>query len=240
MAPDPSSQALILAVEDDAELLELLVFNLEKAGYRVVTATTGREAISQAQEHQPDLILLDVMLPELSGIQAARRLRSHPATESIPIIMVTAKAEESDELVGLEVGADDYITKPYSIKVLTARMQAVLRRAATDERPLPSTRFGPLAIDPQIHQATVEDDRLHLTVTEFKLLEALIAAEGKVLSRSELMSKAMGPGVMVTQRTIDVHITALRRKLGAHGSIIQTVRGVGYQLDPTLASSPAP
>ncbi|MCB1282543.1 MAG: response regulator [Salinibacterium sp.] len=236
MSESSTNQGLILAVEDEPELLELLEFNLKKAGYRVLTATSGRRALDLAQQHSPDLILLDLMIPELSGTEVAGRLRSNPKTQSIPIVMVTAKAEEVDEIVGLTVGADDYVTKPYSMKVLLARMEDVLRRSVKsdehdDQAPI---GYGPVEINPRTHEARADGQLLKLTLTEFKLLEALVSGRGRVLSRASLMTHAMGPGVMVTQRTIDVHITAIRRKLEGHGSIVQTVRGVGYRLDPTI------
>ncbi len=243
MSQAASRQGLVLAVEDEPELLEMLEFNLRKEGYAVVTATTGRQALLKAEQDQPDLILLDVMLPELSGTEVAGRLRSNPKTQQIPILMVTAKAEEIDEIVGLTVGADDYVTKPYSMKVLLARMEAVLRRSQqepSEQSPEGPASYGPLEINSQTHDARVDGTLLQLTLTEFKLLEALVAGRGRVLSRASLMAEAMGPGVMVTQRTIDVHITAIRRKLGQHGSIVQTVRGVGYRLDPTIDQIPAP
>jgi two-component system, OmpR family, phosphate regulon response regulator PhoB len=170
----------------------------------------------------------------------AGRLRNNPLTMAIPIVMVTAKSEEVDEIVGLTVGADDYINKPYSMKVLQARVEAVLRRykpqANTDS---PIVTFGPIEVNQATHEARVEGSLLKLTLTEFKLLAALVASRGRVLSRGVLMNQAMGPGVLVTQRTIDVHITALRRKLGDQGHIVQTVRGVGYRLDPAVEPSTA-
>ncbi len=235
-------RGVVLAVEDEPELLEMLAFNLEKAGYEVLTAASGHEALQQARSHSPDLILLDVMLPGLSGTEVAGRLRGNPQTSAIPILMVTAKAEEVDELVGLTAGADDYITKPYSMKVLIARMEAVLRRAqpaGASERELPPLRFGPIDIDTQVHEARAGGELLKLTLTEFKLLESLVKAKGKVLSRATLMTEALGPGVMVTQRTIDVHITAIRRKLGSYGPVVQTVRGVGYRLNAEQDQSAA-
>jgi DNA-binding response OmpR family regulator len=239
--PDPKDRkGLILAVEDEPELLELLEYHLRRSGYKVVTATNGRAALDAAQRTQPDLILLDIMLPELSGTEVAGRLRNNPLTMAIPIVMVTAKSEEVDEIVGLTVGADDYITKPYSMKVLQARVEAVLRRykpqANTDS---PIVTFGPIEVNQATHEARVEGSLLKLTLTEFKLLAALVASRGRVLSRGVLMNQAMGPGVLVTQRTIDVHITALRRKLGDQGHIVQTVRGVGYRLDPAVEPSTA-
>lgn len=239
--PEPTDRkGLILAVEDEPELLELLEYHLSKTGYEVITATNGRAALDAAVRLQPDLILLDLMLPELSGTEVAGRLRSNPQTRSIPIVMVTAKSEEVDEIVGLTVGADDYITKPYSMKVLQARMEAVLRRTrGTTEPETGLATFGPIEINLSTHEARADGKLLKLTLTEFKLLSILVTNKGRVLSRTLLMNHAMGPGVLVTQRTIDVHITAIRRKLEQHGHLVQTVRGVGYRLDPAVEASSA-
>lgn len=220
----------VLVVEDERDLAEMLRFHLERAGYLVSLAGDGRSAIQKVQETPPDLILLDVMLPELSGTEVASRVRSNPETASIPIIMLTAKSEEVDQIVGLSVGADDYITKPFAIKVVLARVEAVLRRSKGMSGAEASVqRLGPIEVNQDTHEVTVSGEAIKLTLTEFRLLSALIAAQGKVLSRHLLMRKAMGPGVTVTERTIDVHITAVRRKLGDHGSVIRTVRGVGYR-----------
>lgn len=221
--------AHVLIVDDERELAELLAINLARAGYRTTLAHDGRAALARALELRPDLILLDVMLPELTGTEVAARIRTDPATSGIPIIMLTAKTEEIDQLVGLTVGADDYITKPFSVKVLLARVEAVLRRASragTEGAPL---RLAGVQIDLATHEVTVDGEPARLTLTEFRLLAALAQANGRVLSRHHLMSKAMGPGVTVTERTIDVHMTAIRKKLGKYGSLIRTVRGVGYR-----------
>jgi len=221
----------ILVVEDERDLAELLQFQLDRAGYSVSTAATGAAALRKIEQQLPDLILLDLMLPELSGIEVASRLRTNPKTASIPIIMLTAKTDEVDQVVGLSVGADDYITKPFSVKVVLARIEAVLRRAAAG--PAESTlRLGPIAISQDTHEVTVDGETIRLTLTEFRILASLASAQGRVLSRHILMSKAMGPGVTVTERTIDVHVTAIRRKLGEHGNLIRTVRGVGYRATP--------
>ena len=220
----------VLIVDDEPDLLELLEVNLARAGYKTSVARNGREALAAIERAVPDLVVLDVMMPELSGTEVASRLRAKPATASLPIIMLTARSEEVDEIVGLTVGADDYITKPFSTKVLLARIESVLRRshsaeATTDEL----LRLGPIAVNPETHEAWCENTPLKLTLTEFRLLSALLDAAGKVLGRAVLMSKAMGPGVTVTERTIDVHITSIRKKLGSHAGVIQTVRGVGYR-----------
>ncbi|MEN0020590.1 MAG: response regulator [Planctomycetota bacterium] len=226
----PSTKS-VLIVEDEPEFAELLSLHLERAGYAARSVHNGRDALAIATREPPDLILLDVMLPELSGTEVASRLRSNPATAEIPIIMVTAKSEEVDEIVGLTVGADDYVSKPVSMKVLLARVEAVLRRgsAARDSGGRAFT-LGPIEIDEDTHRAAVHGETIKLTLTEFRLLSSLVQADGKVLSRADLMTKAMGPDVLVTQRTIDVHITAIRRKLGDVGNMVQTVRGVGYRI----------
>ncbi len=230
----------LLVVDDEKDLLDLLAYNLRKAGHQVDTASTGLKALRAIADRKPDLIILDLMLPELSGTEVAGRVRSNPETAAIPIIMLTAKAEEVDQLVGLTVGADDYVTKPFSVKVLLARVEAVLRRTARPADAGEQMRLGPVLVDMQTHEAFVDDVPVKLTLTEFRLLSSLIAGNGRVLSRPLLMSRAMGPGVTVTERTIDVHITALRKKLGTHAALIRTVRGVGYRAtleEPSEAES---
>jgi two-component system phosphate regulon response regulator PhoB len=219
----------VLVVDDEKDLVDLLSYNLRRTGYDVATAHTGLRALQAINGRRPDLILLDIMLPELSGTEVASRIRANPETAGIPIIMLTAKGEEVDQLVGLTVGADDYITKPFSMKVLLARVEAVMRRAGRPADDQPQLALGPVAVDLQSHQATVDGEAVSFTLTEFRLLSSLIAGAGRVLSRKLLMSRAMGPGVQVTDRTIDVHITAIRKKLGPHAAMIKTVRGVGYR-----------
>lgn len=220
----------ILVVEDERDLVDLLVYNLQKSGYRTTVATNGRQALDLAVSTRPDLILLDLMLPELSGTEVAGRVRTNPATSSIPIIMLTAKGGEVDQIVGLSVGADDYLPKPFSMKVLLARIEAVLRRTGKPaQEPRRTLQLGPVEINTETHEVFLEGRLLKLTLTEFRLLTGLLLAGGRVLSRGDLMSRAMGPGVMVTERTIDVHITSIRKKLGVHGGMVRTVRGVGYR-----------
>lgn len=222
----------ILIVDDERDLVELLTLNLQKAGYQTSFALNGRQALAALDASIPDLILLDLMLPELSGIEVARRIRTGPRTADVPIIMLTAKGTEADQLAGLNVGADDYVAKPFSMRVLLARIEAVLRRIATPAGSPPGKllTLGGIVLDTQTHQATVDDQPIKLTLTEFRLLCALIQASGRILSRAVLMQKAMGPGVTVTERTIDVHVTAIRKKLGSHAGKIKTVRGVGYRM----------
>ncbi len=216
----------IVVIEDERDLADMLVFNLDRAGYHAEAAYDGRSGFDRVVADPPDLLVLDLMLPELSGTEVAARLRRTPATASIPIVMLTAKVEESDQIGGLAAGADDYITKPFSIKVLLARIEALLRRAAPSTADL---RLGPIRINPESHEVVCDGQPVHLTLTEFKILSSLIAARGKVLTRQSLMTRAMGPGITVTERTIDVHVTAIRKKLGEGGGLIRTVRGVGYR-----------
>ena len=228
-----STRKTILVVDDERDITELLAYNLRRAGFDVVIALSGRQALAAVELRIPDLVILDVMLPELSGIEVAGRLRANPRAAHVPIVMLTAKTEEVDQIVGLTVGADDYVTKPFSMKVLLARVEAVLRRAqrppaaSTEERMI---TLGAVACNPETHETTVDGSPIKLTLTEFRLLTSLIQANGRVLSRATLMSKAMGPGVTVTERTIDVHITAIRKKLGTSANLIKTVRGVGYRV----------
>lgn len=225
----------ILIVDDERDLVELLVYNLSRAGFETESASTGRQALQLVARRIPDLILLDVMLPELSGTEVASRIRTNPATAHVPIIMLTAKGEDVDQIVGLSVGADDYVPKPFSVKVLLARVEALLRRAGHGTRDESKTlELGPIAVDIDTHEARIDGQTVKLTLTEFRLLASLLQAAGKVLSRATLMSRAMGPGVMVTERTIDVHMTAIRKRLGRHAAMLKTVRGVGYKLSVEL------
>ena len=220
----------VLIVEDQPELAEMLAYSLTRAGYDAATTYDGRTALKHVAESRPDLVLLDLMIPELPGTEVAARIRTNPATADVPIIMVTAKADEVDQLVGLTVGADDYITKPFSMKLLLARVEAVLRRSQAPRAEAEDRlSLGPIRLDLGTHEVRVEGAAVRLTLTEFRLLAALIGARGRILSRSSLMTRAIGPGVTVTERTIDVHMTALRKKLGAAGALIRTVRGVGYR-----------
>jgi DNA-binding response OmpR family regulator len=223
----------VLVVEDERDLAELLVYNLKRAGHEVTAVHDGRSALNRISVETPDLVILDLMLPELSGTEVASRIRTNPVTAGVPIIMVTAKADEVDQLVGLSVGADDYVTKPFSMKVLLARVEAVLRRAGEGAAAGTGVlRLGPVEINLDTHRVQVSGQVVQFTLTEFRILVALIQAQGKVLSRATLMGRAMGPGVMVTERTIDVHVTAIRKKLGDAGARIRTVRGVGYSISP--------
>jgi DNA-binding response OmpR family regulator len=231
----------VLVVEDERDLAELLALHLRRAGYQTFISHDGLGGLELARRHHPDLLVLDVMIPGLSGTEVASRVRADPSLAGVLIVMLTAKSEEVDQLVGLAVGADDYITKPFSVKVLIAKIQALLRRAsgaAGAGAPSPPLRLGGIEVNTASHEARAGGEPLKLTLTEFRILAALLRAGGRVLSRHELVSKAIGPGITVTDRTIDVHMTALRKKLGHHGALIHTVRGVGYRAseEPERAS----
>ncbi len=218
----------ILVVEDEVDFADLVCFQLEKEGYAVRRLNDGTSVVTEVQRQAPDLILLDRMLPRISGDDVAMRLKRDPRTADIPIIMLTAKAEEADELVGFALGADDYVAKPVSVKVLLARIAAVLRRndAVSQDREMFSA--GPIVLDRGRHQVTVDGAAVALTATEFRVLGTLMQARGRVLDRGQVIDAVLGSGVAVTNRTIDVHVAALRKKLGSASGWIQTVRGVGY------------
>lgn len=228
----------ILIVEDERDLAEVLGYNLRRAGYATEVVHEGAAGLSAARQQSPDLVILDVMLPKMSGYDVARGLRNDPTTSSIPILMLTARVGEADQVTGLSAGADDYVTKPFSMKVLLARVEALLRRAPRSEGGAVRLSAGLIEADLGSHVVTVDGQVAKLTLTEFKLLTALMGAPQRVLSRNELISRVMGPGVVVTSRTIDVHVAALRKKLGEQGAFIHTIRGVGYQLT-TPAATPA-
>jgi len=225
----------VLVIEDDRSLAEVLTYNLKQAGYDVLLATDGQDGLLQAQIKSPDIVILDLMLPVIDGLDVCRRLRADTATRDLLIMMLTAKAEESDELVGFSLGADDYVTKPFSVKVLLERIKA-LRRRRTAEGPTDevTTKYG-VTVDRRRHQAAAKGKALQLTRSEFRLLDTLIRQPGRVFHRTELIDAALGEDTMVMERTIDVHVRALRRKLGEHADVVETVRGVGYRFRDTEA-----
>jgi two-component system phosphate regulon response regulator PhoB len=220
----------ILVVDDEEDILELLRYNLHREGYKVSCETTGEGALKSARKALPDLILLDLMLPGLDGLEVCKLLKKNPGTERIPVMMLTAKGEESDVVAGLELGADDYVTKPFSPKVLVARIRALLRRRAAgpaDERV--TVRVHDLVVNPGRHEVLCGDDKVDLTFTEFRILHFLARRPGWVFTRMQIVDAARGEDVAVTDRSVDVHIVSLRRKLGRCGKYIETVRGVGYR-----------
>jgi two-component system alkaline phosphatase synthesis response regulator PhoP len=229
----PPSRKKVLIVDDEKDIVDLVAYNLARNGYDTITAGDGNDALDSAIKNSPDLIILDLMVPGIDGTEVARRLKADSRTNKIPIVMLTAKSEETDVVVGLTLGADDYVTKPFSMKVLLARVGSVLRRTEAAQV-VPgeggTLRAGPLSIDTLKHEVLVNDEAIKLTLTEFKLLSALLSARGRVLTRDQLMDRAMGTDVFVTDRAIDVHITAIRKKLGEAAWLVNTVRGVGYRL----------
>ena len=223
----------VLIVEDERDIRDLVLFHLEREGFQVSNASSGEEALRQVRHASPDLVLLDLMLPAMGGLEVCRKLRQDPATVALPIVMLTAKGDEVDRVLGLELGADDYIVKPFSPKELLARVRAVLRRA----KPAPGAAaiaMGALAIDPGTRTVTVEGVPLTLTHKEFELLSALADAQGRVLSREFLLDRVWGYSRAgeIESRTVDVHVRRLRVKLGPEGHRILTVKSVGYRLDP--------
>ncbi len=219
----------ILVVDDEPDLLELVRVNLVREGYRVDTASSGRVAQAELRRARPDLIVLDLMLPDVSGTELCRRIRADPALVDVSIIMLTARADEVDRVVGFEVGADDYVTKPFSPRELVLRVRAVLRRKSPTTTPQSSIEFGGLRVDPERHRCFVGDAEIDLTAKEFDLLHTLMRNPGRVLTREHLLDRVWGSDVVVTTRTIDTHLKRLREKLGRAGSMIETVRGVGYR-----------
>ena len=222
---------LILIVEDEADLVSTLEFNLQSEGYRTRAALTGAQALELAvQSPVPDLVLLDLMLPDMSGTEVCRRLRADGRTAKVPVVMLTAKGEEIDRVVGFEVGADDYVVKPFSVRELLLRIGAVLRRARPAAPARESIEFGLLTVDEAAHRVWVDEVATRLTALEFKLLVTLLSRRGRVQSRDRLLEDVWGYQADVTTRTVDTHVKRLREKLGAAGVYIETVRGVGYRL----------
>ena len=220
----------ILVVEDEEDILELITYNLTRQGYQVSGVMSGEKALEAVDKGRPDLILLDIMLPGADGLEVCRRLKSDSDTSDIPILMVSAKGEESDIVVGLELGAEDYITKPFSPKVLVARVRTVLRRTRTgpveDDKEI---RINGITIRPGRHEVVVDGEKIDLTVTEFRLLNLLARRPGWVFTRYQIVDALHGTDYPVTDRSVDVQVVGLRKKLGKAGSNIETVRGVGYR-----------
>jgi len=222
----------ILVIEDEEDILALVQYNLLREGCRVSCAISGEDGLEQARADLPDLILLDLMLPGMDGLEVCRRLRQEPATREVPVIMLTAKGEESDIVAGLELGADDYIPKPFSPRVLIARVRTVLRRRKQEAAPADDSgviRIRELTIHPGRNEVLVDGEEVELTFTEFRVLHLLAARPGWVFTRGQIVDAVRGESYAVTERAVDVQIVGLRRKLGASGKYIETVRGVGYR-----------
>lgn len=224
----------IMVVDDEADIRELIKFNLEKEGFDVVPVSDGETALEEARLKQPDLIILDVMLPGIDGIEVCFKLKSDSAYKSIPIVMLSAKTDESDQLVGLKIGADDYLVKPFSPKVLVAKISAILRRSdvvsssSVDDAPV--IRFKGLFMNPNDFSVTYKDKPLKLTAVEYKILYFLARKPGRVYTRERIIEQVRGDDVIITGRTVDVHILSLRRKLEDAADLIETVRGIGYRV----------
>ena len=228
--PKEATAQHILVVDDEEDLLELVRYNLIKEGYRVTCVASGEDALKASQKFHPDLILLDLMLPAVDGLEVCRRLKSDSKTRHIPIVMLTAKGEESDTIAGLEKGADDYISKPFSPRVLTARVKAILRRKAAERATELETTIDvhELSIHPGRHEATLAGEPADLTYTEFALLQFLAKRPGWAYTRTQIVDAVKGEDYPVTERSVDVQVAGLRKKLGDFGSYIETVRGVGF------------
>jgi two-component system, OmpR family, phosphate regulon response regulator PhoB len=228
--------ARVLVIEDEADLREVLQYNLTQAGHRPFTAATGDAGLKLALEVKPDIVLLDLMLPDVPGTLVAKSLRREPLTQFVPIIMVTAKAEEIDRIVGFELGADDYVVKPFSVRELLLRIDAVLRRGKTSEQRV--IEVAELRIDKDAHRVTVGAEEVPLTALEFKLLVTLIERRDRVQGRGTLLSDVWAMDSEIASRTVDTHVKRLRDKLGTAGRFIETVRGVGYRFSEAPSGTP--
>ena len=225
------SKDFILVVEDDEDILQLLRYNLEASGYEVATAMDGLDALEKARKQPPKLVLLDLMLPGMDGFDVCKELKKTPETSNVPIIMLTARGEEVDRIVGLELGADDYVVKPFSPREIALRVRAVLRRngGQAEEAPRNTWSRDGLSVDLEAHRAEVSGDEVQLTATEFKLLAELIRNQGRVQTRDQLLNTVWGYEFDGYARTVDTHIRRLRQKLGQYSNLVETVRGVGYR-----------
>lgn len=219
----------ILIIEDEPSLVEVLTYNLSKEGFEVIAAINGHEGLQRAQATLPDLVILDLMLPHIDGLEVCRRLRSSPKTQGIRILMLTAKSEEVDEIVGFSMGADDYVNKPFKLKPLIHRVKALLRRPTATERTGDIVSINGIEIDRLNHSVKVDGKELQLTPTQFQLLWTLVRVPNRAFSRNELIDRCRGADANSFERTIDVHIRSLRLKLGDRSGAIETVRGVGYR-----------
>lgn len=218
----------VLIVEDENDIRQNLAFSLKREGFNIIEAADGEQALAAAMSKKPDIVLLDLMIPKIDGLSVCKRLQAAPETENIPVIMLTAKGEEIDRIVGLELGAADYIVKPFSLREVALRIKAVLKRRV-EVRPEQVLRCDEIVLDPSSHRATVAGDPLDLTITEFKLLQDLLQHAGHVRSREQLLDSVWDYSFEGFARTVDSHIKRLRAKLGEYGSLIETVRGIGYR-----------
>lgn len=225
--------ARILVIEDEADIQQVLDYNLREKGHKVFISGNGEEGLKLAREKRPDLILLDLMLPGMPGTEVCKVLKADPATKNTQVVMLTAKGEEIDRVVGFELGADDYVVKPFSVRELLLRVQAILRRSQGEQEAAAGFQFGKLRVDREAHRVWAEDQELELTALEFKLLVTLYDRRNRVQTRSALLSDVWGIDADITTRTVDTHVKRLREKLGDAGNYIETVRGVGYRFTDT-------
>ena len=228
--PPPIAAPRILVIEDEQDLAGLVEYNLRAAGFTPDVANTGASGVAKARAQRPDLVLLDLMLPDLAGTEVLRLLKAEPELRRVPVVIVSAKGEEADRVTGLELGADDYVVKPFSVRELLLRVRAVLRRQDTEDAPAKQLGAGRIRLDTSRHQAWVDGAEVVLTALEFRLLRTLLERPGRVQTREVLLSDVWGIQAEIHTRTVDTHIKRLREKLGPAGDIIETVRGVGYKL----------
>lgn len=224
-------EKVIAIVDDEEDICELVSVNLKKSGFLTKEYHNGKSFLNSLSKSVPDLVILDLMMPEVDGIEVCKQVKKDPRYASLPVIMLTAKTDEADKILGLELGADDYMTKPFSPRELVARIKAVLRRQAGKEETPERTTVDSIVIDPKKHEVTVKGKKVTLTATEFKILQILSEKRGWVLSREQILDKLWGSEKVVVDRTIDVHIKHLREKLGSAGKLISNIRGVGYKME---------
>lgn len=232
------ARARVLIVEDEVDIANLISFHLTREGYAPNIATSGRDALRAIEQQKPELVILDIMLPDLDGLEVCRKIKREPATQRIPVLMVSARGEESDIVVGLELGAEDYVTKPFSPRVLMARVKAALRRHEGEGAREIAFAGGAIRIDPARHTVEVNGMGIDLTLTQYRLLHFLALRPGFVRTRDQIVTAVRGEGTILSSRAIDVHVAALRQRLGEHGDAIETVRGVGYRLALDKAGVP--
>jgi two-component system phosphate regulon response regulator PhoB len=221
----------VLVIDDEEDILELVCFQLNKEGYRVLRSKNGEEGLRLALQEKPDLVVLDIMLPGLSGVEVLKRLKYQRQTQGIPVLMLTAKGEELDRVLGFELGAEDYVTKPFSVRELLLRIRAILSRLSPAGETGPVLRCDGISLDPARYEVRVQEKVLKLTTTEFNLLAFLLQNSGRVVTRDQLLDKVWGYSYGGMTRTVDTHVQRLREKLGVEGACLQTIRGVGYKLD---------
>jgi two-component system, OmpR family, phosphate regulon response regulator PhoB len=226
MTPPPQ----VLIVDDERDLVRLLEFNLQQAGFETAAAYTGEEALQRVRQRVPDLVVLDLMLPDISGTEVCRQIKAAPRTRHVPVLMLTARTDEVDRVVGFEVGADDFVTKPFSVRELVLRIRAILRRGGGAEVDEARDQVGPIRVDPGAHRAYVDGQEIALTALEFKLLTTFMSRLGRVQTREALLQDVWGVSSDLQTRTVDTHVKRLREKLGPGRDLIETVRGIGYRM----------